>query len=361
MMAGLFDNLTRAKALSGRAKWRQVVDIARLYLGRGKLGPSEYFDYRLFESRHASEPGRGEFAGYKISTQVDKQWNDSTSWILTGDKLLFYSALHGFGLPHPDIYAIAHPVGRHCGLAPSFSSAEKLADFLRGGMRYPFFSKPIFGSFGSGAYNATGYEHDSDSLVLAKGERVPVTAFCKIMLESANRRVKSLPGNIMQEALQPHPQIEDVCGPNISGVRVVLLIHDSEPTLLAAVWKITTGDNFVDNFSEGEFGNMLGNVDVVSGEVTRVQRGIGLGMEEDVPHPDTGKPLKGFALPDWSQLTKTCLAAATIAPELKFQHWDIALTDHGPVLLELNVQGSLDLLQLATRTGILRLIDDSVA
>ncbi len=47
-----------------------------------------------------------------------------------------------------------------------------------------------------------------------------------------------------------------------------------------------------------------------------------------------------------------CLAAATIAPELRFQHWDVALTGDGPVLLELNVQGSLDLVQLAAQKGI---------
>jgi hypothetical protein len=127
--------------------------------------------------------------------------------------------------------------------------------------------------------------------------------------------------------------------------------------MLAAVWKITTGDNFVDNFSEGKFGNMLGNVDISTGEITRVQRGIGLGMEENVTHPDTGQRLKGFVLPDWEAVREACLAAATIAPELQFQHWDVALTDNGPVLLELNVHGSLDLVQLASQKGIYEFLE----
>lgn len=350
MIAGLFDKMSRVRSVAGRSRWRQFLDMARLYCGRGRLGPSEYFDYRLFDAGQAVVTH--DYAGYKVSSEIDKKWNAYTSWIITGDKLLFYSALDGFRLPHPEIFAVTHPIGRHCGMAPCFSSASSLAAFIREGMTYPFFSKPIFGSFGRGAYNATGYDAVSDELILAQGERRPVAAFCDEMLEVTRKRNKALSGNIIQQALKPHPEIERVCGPNISGVRVVLLLRDTQPELLAAVWKITTGDNFVDNFSEGKFGNMLGNVDIDSGEIVRVQRGIGLEMEEDVAHPDTGQRLTGFRLPDWDRLKETCLAAATIAPELRFQHWDVALTGDGPVLLELNVQGSLDLVQLAAQKGI---------
>jgi len=359
MIAGIYEKMSQAKSVSGRPKWRQLIDMIRLFFGRGRLHPSEYFDYRLFENAHSDPKIQREFAGYKVSSQVDKQWNSYTSWIITGDKLLFYSALHGFGLPHPEISAVTHPVGRHSGLAPCFSSAELLADFLRSGIGYPFFSKPIFGSFGSGAYKATGYDAGRDEIVLAKDERIPVSEFCRTMLEPTKRRNKSLSGNIIQQALQPHPQIEEMCGSNISGVRVVLLMEGTKPRILAAVWKITTGENYVDNFSEGKFGNMLGNVDVADGTVLRVQRGIGLGMDEDSRHPDTNKNLESFVLPDWPELREICLAAATIAPGLRFQHWDVALTDQGPMLLELNVHGSLDLVQLASRTGIFRYLDES--
>ena len=50
--------------------------------------------------------------------------------------------------------------------------------------------------------------------------------------------------------------------------------------------------------------------------VALLQRGIGLGMEENVTHPDTGQRLKGFVLPDWEAVREACLAAATIAPGL---------------------------------------------
>ena len=252
MIAGLFDKMSRVKAVSGRSRWRQFLDMTRLYRGRGRLGPSGYFDYRLFDAEQSPAVLRHDYAGYKAESEIDKKWNAYTSWIVTGDKLLFYSALHGFRLPHPELFAVTHPIGRHCGMAPCFSDASSLAGFIREGMTYPFFSKPIFGSFGRGAYNATGYDAVSDELILAQGGRRPVMEFCNEMLEITRKRNKVLSGNIIQQALQPHPEIERVCGPNISGVRVVLLLRDTQPEMLAAVWKITTGDNFVDNFLDGK-------------------------------------------------------------------------------------------------------------
>lgn len=353
MIAGLYRKMSLAKAVSGRPVRSQMLDILKLYLGRGKLGPSEYFDYRLFEDKMQRARSGHEFAGYKIVSKIDRHWNNRTSWVITGDKLLFYSALHGFGLPHPEIYAVTHPHGRQTGLAECFSDESRLTDFLKNKVVYPFFSKPIFGSFGSGAFSVLGIDHETDELLLAKGGRVQAEEFSRLLLEPTRRKNKALSGNIIQQTLQPHESILESCGPNISGVRVVTLLEDTRPRLISAVWKITTGENFVDNFHEGKLGNMLGNIDIDSGEITRVQQGIGLERKENTPHPDTGRSLLGYRLPDWQLMKEICLAASTIAPELRFQHWDVALTDQGPVLLELNVHGSLDLIQLATETGVL--------
>jgi hypothetical protein len=39
-------------------------------------------------------------------------------------------------------------------------------------------------------------------------------------------------------------------------------------------------------------------------------------------------------------------------PGLRLQHWDIALSVAGPVILEVNVEGSMDLHQLAGARGV---------
>ena len=70
-------------------------------------------------------------------------------------------------------------------------------------------------------------------------------------------------------------------------------------------------------------------------------------------HPDTGRQIVGTQIPGWNRLKEIVLAAAPIFAGIHTQSWDVALTELGPVLLEINFGGDLNLAQLATGKGIL--------
>jgi hypothetical protein len=97
---------------------------------------------------------------------------------------------------------------------------------------------------------------------------------------------------------------------------------------------------------------MLGALDE-TGVIGRVVTGVGAALRELTTHPETGAPLVGLALPDWQQAVQLCLRAASVLPGIRTQSWDIALTDAGPVVLEINYGGDLNLHQLAHRRGAL--------
>jgi hypothetical protein len=78
-----------------------------------------------------------------------------------------------------------------------------------------------------------------------------------------------------------------------------------------------------------------------------------MAMREVAEHPDTGAALAGLALPDWQRAADLCRYAASMFPGIRTQSWDIALTDAGPVILEFNFGGDLNLHQLAHRRGAL--------
>ena len=69
--------------------------------------------------------------------------------------------------------------------------------------------------------------------------------------------------------------------------------------------------------------------------------------------------LSGFELPDWRQAVETLPVGAGDFPQLRLQHWDVALTDRGPVILELNVEGGLRTHQIVDAgPGLLRPLDE---
>lgn len=74
-------------------------------------------------------------------------------------------------------------------------------------------------------------------------------------------------------------------------------------------------------------------------------------MTIDGRHPDTGRPIVGTPIPDWADLPALVTEAARLLPGT--QSWDIALTDAGPVPLEVNFSGDLNLAELAAGAGVL--------
>jgi hypothetical protein len=77
--------------------------------------------------------------------------------------------------------------------------------------------------------------------------------------------------------------------------------------------------------------------------ITRVVRGTGMDQRVNEPHPDTGHTVVGTIIPDWEALTERVREAAAAFPGIRTQSWDVALSDCGPVLLEVNYGGDLNL------------------
>lgn len=159
-------------------------------------------------------------------------------------------------------------------------------------------------------------------------------------------------GFLFQEMLRPHPELETLCGTSaLSTLRVVLLIEDGVPRLYRVAWKIPAAGNQADNYWRS--GNLLAPVDLESGIAGRPSRGFGLEMERLDQHPDTGAAVTGFAVPDWRALVDLACRATHAFPGMTMQAWDIAPTDKGPYLIEVNGLGDYTLPQIAHGKGLL--------
>ncbi len=117
---------------------------------------------------------------------------------------------------------------------------------------------------------------------------------------------------------------------------MLVRLDDGKLVLHRATWNIPVAANIANN--RWREGNIL-VAHPETGEVTRVVRGIAVETTELENHPDTGQDLKGFRLPDWEAMKATCLAAAATFPPLWLQGWDVALSDRGPVLFEMEGDG----------------------
>ena len=337
-------NLHTAMTRHGRSPWSQVREIWQLRYGPGRLRPDEYYYYGLYDDRRFAYAEKERFLGRTVQDQIIRQCNAAEWWFVAHDKLVCYGLLAGLGLPVPETRALYHGAGRFAAV-PAFATPEALAAHLRTKMRYPFFGKPVTGIRSIGVAAVDHYDAGSDVLVFMGGKSLALEGFVQ-EIEPYRKD-----GYLFQEMLQPHPELAVLCGPRLSTVRLIVLLEQGEPALFRALWKIPVGANPADNFWRP--GNLLAGLDAESGRVVRVIQGTGADQGELERHPDSEQPLIGAMLPDWAALTALCLKAARAFPGLRMQAWDVALTERGPVLVEVNIGGDFNLPQLAHGSGLM--------
>ena len=304
-------------------------EINRLRDLPGKLTAHEYYYYRLWES-----PAPETFAGREIRFGANDICN-SYSWQATySNKLLFHTIMKGADLPIPKIKALVHVLWTFPD-AMSVTNSIELKQFLLNPNNYPLFAKPIFGSHGLGAIAAKGIEGN-------------VIHLCDNTTMHIDDLIDSYPfgrGYIIQELLQPKQRFTD--SSNIYTSRLLILNTTQGPVLHRGSVKISTGSNIADNFWLP--GNILCAVDINTGLITRVIERGSYGLVYD---PEYSTNLVGNNIEDWHKAVRLGIQAAAYFPGIRLQSWDIAMTDKGPVILELNGAGDFNLLQLGQRVGV---------
>ena len=345
--APLFKSALRARREYGKSLLSQLIEIIQLRFGPGLLGPTEYYDFALFNDQLGDLQQKKEFAGWRMWLHLEETANDASWRSVVNDKLVFYSAMRGLNLATPEIYAVFDRDGRGVQGIPQFNTINRFVDYLKTEAPFPLFAKPCRGHYGIGAFAIKGYDRHRDAFMLGGDDTVKVSEFIRVV-EKEGRA-----GYLVQAWLRPDPSMDKILGDRLSSARVNILIAPDGPKIHWVTWKLPTGNNVVDNFHKGTTGNLVGSVDPQTGRVVRVRGGVGFDLKEIQVHPDTGKPIVGITLPNWSRTIEYCLAAARCFPGLKAQHWDIAFTDTGPVALELNTYGCLDIQQYASSHGFM--------
>ena len=317
---------------------REVVSLRR---GAGKLTPNEYFYYRLWDpALTAAEKRR--FVGKLAQHPMHLARNDPGWYAVAADKLLFHTLMVGSRLPVPPLLAVAQ-TERRAGEAVALNGPREITRFLRSQQIYPIFAKPIAGKYSLSVVSADRYDPSTDEVLLLGGERKTV--------ENLAADLAGGTGYVIQRRLDGNARLAELFGPRLWSVRALMLAGPSGPVIHRAVAKIATGNNPADNF--WRHGNMLGAIELKTGIITRVLRGTGVEMSLNETHPDTRQPIVGTLIPQWKALTRLAVSAAEILPGIRTQSWDVALTADGPVLLEVNYGGDLNLAQLAHSAGVL--------
>jgi glutathione synthase/RimK-type ligase-like ATP-grasp enzyme len=341
--SGLISAALRTRSKHGIGLWRQLRQVVQLRYGPSRLDPWEYYFFRVFLDRYSPEEKR-RFVGWRREICLDRRANARDARTPANNKLAFHLLLDKHNLPLAKILAVYGDVDPEIPGAEILSNPGSVRTFLRHTDHYPIFVKPVRGT--QGKQTSALFSIENDDLKLSSGQRAELARFME-QLDPAGKG-----GILFQELLRPATETEAVCGRRLTSVRIIVIMTATGPDILSAVWRVPTGANVTDNFSCGLNGNIIAGVELATGRIQRTVRGIGW---ENIPvdrHPDTGVVFGNLELPEWRKAQSLCLDAAMLLPGLHLQHWDIALTDRGPVILEVNVEGGMRTHQIVQECGI---------
>ena len=332
--------IAHAARASGRGAFGIGMEAAKFRKGRQKIELDEYVKFRLYDAEAHSEQERGEFISWLLQNAIIHEVNDLHWFAVTEDKWLSAKLLEADGLPVPQTLGVIDRTGRaYHGSAP-LSGPQTLRAAIGGGLDGPLFGKNMRGLGSVGVF--TILSADCEGLMLRDhGPMSYEHFFASIIGENAF---------ILQKFVSNCGFLREYTDTTAT-VRVVNMVDGDGVFVPAAVLKLPTQRNQADNFWRD--GNMLCDIDPETGEIRTLVQSEGPELRHLEAHPETGTAILGQRLPHWEALREVNERVARLHAPLRYQSTDIALTDAGPVVIEVNAGSSFTLPQYAKGKGFM--------
>ena len=163
---------------------------------------------------------------------------------------------------------------------------------------------------------------------------------------------------LLEELVDQHEIMNKLHKPSVNTIRVITINNGKRITIAAAVLRIGTNNNRVDNFhSEG----ICCPVNIETGRVEGTA--VNIKAEQFTKHPTTNIELLGFQIPLWKEVKELVTNAAKEIPQLKLIGWDVAIAKDGPCLIEANQFPGHDLysmIKTPNNIGMVKVFDNAI-
>jgi hypothetical protein len=335
----------RVRQATGLSNTALVSAFTKLAIGPGKISFGDFVRLRLFDPAFHGGAALAEFVGQRRNCWMCETVNYRHDWFgLMSNKIAGSAYLSRYGLPAipvSAIYAPEFPGGNR----ELLSDRQQLEQFLTSPGNYPLFGKPVEGGQSLGSVGLHAFRAAERQIETTTAHRIELDQLLSEI--ETNYRV----GYVFQPLIHPDPAVAQLCGDRIACVRIITALTEEGPKIMRACWKIPAGANMADNYWRA--GNLLAQIDMQSGRVLRVSSGAGLGVRFHESHPDSGVALTGFAIPAWPEMKQLALSGAALMRHIPLIGWDLAPSENGPIIVEMNEAPDFFMVQFADRRGML--------
>lgn len=299
-----------------------IKDYLSLFRIKG-LTIDEYYD---FELEKQDEVFRESFLGLNEQRYYLDYLNPVKYFSLARNKFFAHKILDNTGVRKTMLYCYYQPEARYIASDVCACSLEEVLCLLE--------SKGVH----TCVIKTTESSHGDNVLVINDIIYLERDALLKCF-DGTEFTLSSILGQeplIFESIVQQTKQFAAFNNSSVNTVRFMTTLWPDGSAKIIATWlKIGRAGKCVDNAGNG--GNVDAGVDVETGIIYNVGQFDGWRKVKRVDHhPDSGSLINGVVIEHWDEIKEEVIKFQQAFPYCKAAGWDIAITDNGPVVIEVN-------------------------
>lgn len=247
-------------------------------------------------------------------------------YILSRNKFIAHKMLENTSVPKTQLYCYYQPEGIVADSVEIASNIEGVYRILKTKEVNACVVKTTESSHGDNVWVIKNIEYqDNDAFLTRFDEK-------KIRLSEVFKENPL----IFESLVQQTKQFASFNESSVNTVRFMTTLYpDGSAKIIATFIKIGRAGKCVNNAGAG--GNVDVCVDIETGEIKyAILYGGWRKIKEIDRHPDNGSLLNGIVIDNWENIKAEVIKFQQAFPYCKAAGWDIAITDEGPLVIEVN-------------------------
>lgn len=303
-------------------KFFVLKDYLSLYKSKG-LTTEEYYQFE-FEKR--DEQFRNSFLGINEQRYYLDYLNPIKYYSISRNKFFTHKLLEKTGVKKSELICYFQPEAKYYEISDFANNLDGVLQILKNKKVLSCVIKTTESSHGDNVIVVKSidyYENDA-LLTLFNDETI------KLSLLLGDKPL------IFENVIHQTKQFSNFNPSSVNTIRFMTTLYpDGTARIIATFIKIGRAGKCVDNAGRG--GNIDVCVELDSGEIKNAIQFDGWrNIKEIERHPDTGCQLNGVTIENWQYIKEEVKKYQQAFPYCKAAGWDIAITDDGPIVIEVN-------------------------
>ena len=321
-IATIYHAIQLARRYPSSQRVKVFRDYITLYRAKG-LTPEEYYEFG-FEKR--SEAFRRDFLGLNEQRYYLDLLNPLKYFSLARNKFMAHKMLENTGVRTSVLYCYYQSEARYPENPECVCDPAGVLRILKTKDVQSCVIKTTESSHGDNVWVIQNIDYQENDAVLTR-------------FDGQQLLLSSVLGDeplIFESVVHQTEQFAAFNASSVNTVRFMTALYpDGSAKVIATFIKIGRAGRCVDNAGGG--GNVDVCVDVATGEIRYAIQFDGWRHVQDIDtHPDSGNPLNGVVIENWESIKAEVIRFQQAFPYCKVAGWDIAITDEGPVVIEVN-------------------------